>query len=217
MRTRLRATLRALASELSDVLRKPERASAQAGLKDRTSWKWGKLEDLSRSEVEIEKAEVGTGCGLKPVAQPVNSGRDAKGESMFEWLFTIEGWVSLATLTVLEIVLGIDNLVFLSIASRKLPADRRPIAQKLGLAGALVLRIIMPASAAAQTMIVAFGRERGVIRSSSVSRPKLSKISLSLCRGTKEHRRRRQQLRRSSVEHRHKQLVRVSPGNGQSR
>jgi len=62
---------------------------------------------------------------------------------MFEWLFTIEGWVSLATLTVLEIVLGIDNLVFLSIASRKLPADRRPIAQKLGLAGALVLRIIM--------------------------------------------------------------------------
>jgi predicted tellurium resistance membrane protein TerC len=110
---------------------------------DRTSSKWGKLEDLSRSEVEIEKAEVGTGCGLKPVAQPVNSGRDAKGESMFEWLFTIEGWVSLATLTVLEIVLGIDNLVFLSIASRKLPADRRPIAQKLGLAGALVLRIIM--------------------------------------------------------------------------
>ena len=38
---------------------------------------------------------------------------------MLEWLFTIEGWMSLLTLTILEIVLGIDNLVFLSIASRR--------------------------------------------------------------------------------------------------
>jgi predicted tellurium resistance membrane protein TerC len=62
---------------------------------------------------------------------------------MFDWLFTIEGWVSLATLTILEIVLGIDNLVFLSIASQRLPPSQRPIAQKIGLGGALVLRIAM--------------------------------------------------------------------------
>ena len=62
---------------------------------------------------------------------------------MFDWLFTLEGWMSLATLTILEIVLGIDNLVFLSIASQKLPPAQRPLAQKIGLMGALVLRIAM--------------------------------------------------------------------------
>jgi predicted tellurium resistance membrane protein TerC len=62
---------------------------------------------------------------------------------MFDWLFTFEGWLSLATLTVLEIVLGIDNLVFLSVATQKLPPQQRPKAQRIGLAGALVLRIAM--------------------------------------------------------------------------
>jgi predicted tellurium resistance membrane protein TerC len=62
---------------------------------------------------------------------------------MFDWLFTIEGWMSLLTLTILEIVLGIDNLVFLSIASQRLPPAQRPIAQKIGLLGALGLRIAM--------------------------------------------------------------------------
>jgi predicted tellurium resistance membrane protein TerC len=62
---------------------------------------------------------------------------------MFDWLFTFEGWLSLATLTVLEIVLGIDNLVFLSIATQRLPPQRRAKAQRIGLAGALILRIAM--------------------------------------------------------------------------
>ena len=62
---------------------------------------------------------------------------------MFDWLFTIEGWISLLTLVLLEIVLGIDNLVFLAIAARKLPAAQRPKAQRLGLAGALMLRILL--------------------------------------------------------------------------
>ncbi len=62
---------------------------------------------------------------------------------MLDWMFTIDGWVGLATLTLLEIVLGIDNLVFLTIAASKLPLEQRPKAQKIGLLGALVLRIIM--------------------------------------------------------------------------
>ncbi len=62
---------------------------------------------------------------------------------MFEWMFTIDGWVGLATLTLLEIVLGIDNLVFLTIAASKLPKGQREKAQKIGLLGALVLRILM--------------------------------------------------------------------------
>src|SRR3954467_7409686 len=65
------------------------------------------------------------------------------GKSMFDWIYTIEGWLSLATLTVLEIVLGIDNLVFLTIASQNLPEARRPLAQKIGLIGALILRVAM--------------------------------------------------------------------------
>ncbi|MGI9355270.1 MAG: TerC family protein, partial [Rhizobiaceae bacterium] len=42
---------------------------------------------------------------------------------MFDWMFTIDGWIGLATLTLLEIVLGIDNLVFLTIAASKLPRE----------------------------------------------------------------------------------------------
>jgi predicted tellurium resistance membrane protein TerC len=61
----------------------------------------------------------------------------------YEWIFTIDGWVSLITLSFLEIILGIDNLVFLTIASQRLPKVQRAKAQRIGLSGALVLRIIM--------------------------------------------------------------------------
>ena len=62
---------------------------------------------------------------------------------MLDWIFTLDGWFSLLTLTMLEIVLGIDNLVFLTIAAQKLPAAQRLKAQRIGLMGALVLRIAM--------------------------------------------------------------------------
>ena len=61
----------------------------------------------------------------------------------YAWIFTIEGWISLITLSFLEIILGIDNLVFLTIASQRLPKNRRAKAQRIGLGGALVLRIAM--------------------------------------------------------------------------
>jgi predicted tellurium resistance membrane protein TerC len=61
----------------------------------------------------------------------------------YGWVFTVDGWVSLITLTFLEIVLGIDNLVFLTIASQRLPGKQRFRAQQIGLTGALVLRIAM--------------------------------------------------------------------------
>lgn len=59
-----------------------------------------------------------------------------------EILFSFEFFISLLTLTALEIVLGIDNLVFLTIAAQKLPREQRLKAQRLGLLGALVLRVI---------------------------------------------------------------------------
>ena len=57
-------------------------------------------------------------------------------------------WLSLLTLTVLEIVLGIDNLVFISVVAAKLPEAQREKARKLGLTAALGMRIVLLASIA---------------------------------------------------------------------
>ncbi|MFN0037361.1 MAG: TerC family protein [Saprospiraceae bacterium] len=54
-----------------------------------------------------------------------------------------EVWVSLLTLTFLEIVLGVDNIIFLSIVSAKLPAHEQPKARNIGLVLAMVLRIVL--------------------------------------------------------------------------
>jgi predicted tellurium resistance membrane protein TerC len=57
-------------------------------------------------------------------------------------------WASLATLTALEIVLGVDNIIFLSIASQRLEPARRPTARRTGLALALIMRIALLSSIA---------------------------------------------------------------------
>lgn len=61
----------------------------------------------------------------------------------FETLFTVASLVSLATLAVLEIVLGIDNIVFISIIAGKLPPDQQKRARTLGLAIALIMRVVL--------------------------------------------------------------------------
>ena len=60
-----------------------------------------------------------------------------------EWLTNPENWVALLTLTVLEIVLGIDNIIFISILAGKLPSARQAKARKLGLGGAFVSRLAL--------------------------------------------------------------------------
>ncbi|WP_234016224.1 TerC family protein [Magnetospirillum gryphiswaldense] len=65
---------------------------------------------------------------------------------MMEWLSDPQLWISLLTLAALEIVLGIDNLVFLTILSDRLPEAQRPLARKLGLAFALITRLALLAS-----------------------------------------------------------------------
>jgi predicted tellurium resistance membrane protein TerC len=60
---------------------------------------------------------------------------------MLELLTSPEAWISLATLSAMEIVLGIDNIVFLSILAGKLPVEQQPKARRLGLAFALVTRL----------------------------------------------------------------------------
>jgi len=61
----------------------------------------------------------------------------------FSVLLTSEGLVALLTLSFLEIVLGIDNIIFISILTNRLPEDRRPKARAVGIGLALVARIVM--------------------------------------------------------------------------
>jgi predicted tellurium resistance membrane protein TerC len=61
----------------------------------------------------------------------------------FGWTTSAEGWIALATLTVLEIVLGIDNIVFISILAGKLRQEDRARARKLGLFLAMFIRIAL--------------------------------------------------------------------------
>ena len=60
-----------------------------------------------------------------------------------EWLADPQIWISLITLTVLEIVLGIDNIIFISILAGKLPPEQQGKARTLGLTLALVMRVIL--------------------------------------------------------------------------
>jgi predicted tellurium resistance membrane protein TerC len=61
----------------------------------------------------------------------------------FSWMSTADGWVALATLTVLEVVLGIDNIVFISILAGKLKPEDRGRARTIGLALAMAMRILL--------------------------------------------------------------------------
>lgn len=60
----------------------------------------------------------------------------------FSIFATAEAWISLVTLLFLEIILGVDNIVFISITSNRLPQEKQHIGRKLGLAGAMVMRIL---------------------------------------------------------------------------
>jgi len=60
-----------------------------------------------------------------------------------EFLATPEAWISLLTLTILEIVLGIDNIVFISILAGKLPANQQKKARQLGLGLAMITRVLL--------------------------------------------------------------------------
>jgi predicted tellurium resistance membrane protein TerC len=63
--------------------------------------------------------------------------------SAFGWTSSAEGWIALATLTILEIVLGIDNIVFISILAGKLRLEDRARARKIGLSLAMFIRIAL--------------------------------------------------------------------------
>ncbi|WP_075183152.1 TerC family protein [Pantoea sp. 1.19] len=67
---------------------------------------------------------------------------------MFDWIVDPNAWLALGTLTILEIVLGIDNIIFLSLVVAKLPKHQQARARRLGLAGAMLMRLGLLASIA---------------------------------------------------------------------
>ncbi len=60
-----------------------------------------------------------------------------------EWIADSQAWIGLITLTLLEIVLGIDNIIFISILASKLPQERQAQARQVGLALAMITRILL--------------------------------------------------------------------------
>lgn len=65
---------------------------------------------------------------------------------LINWVTSPEAWIALLTLTVLEIVLGIDNVIFISILAGKLPPEQQARARQTGLALALITRLMLLAS-----------------------------------------------------------------------
>ncbi|EOI3489532.1 TerC family protein [Cronobacter sakazakii] len=66
----------------------------------------------------------------------------------FTWITDPNAWLALGTLTLLEIVLGIDNIIFLSLVVAKLPKSQQALARKMGLGAAMIMRLALLASIA---------------------------------------------------------------------
>ncbi|MBP7003248.1 TerC family protein [Amaricoccus sp.] len=66
----------------------------------------------------------------------------------FAFITTPEGWAAMVTLVAMEVVLGIDNLIFISILTNKLPREHRERARRLGIGAALIMRLILLATIA---------------------------------------------------------------------
>ncbi|WP_417323391.1 TerC family protein [Deinococcus navajonensis] len=64
-------------------------------------------------------------------------------ESLFGWISQPEAWLAFGTLLLLEIVLGIDNIIFISILAAKLPAAQQARARTVGLMGAMLMRLAL--------------------------------------------------------------------------
>ena len=62
---------------------------------------------------------------------------------MIEWISSPEAWIALLTLTILEIILGIDNIIFIAILSDRVKAELRSRARRIGLTVAISTRILL--------------------------------------------------------------------------
>ena len=82
-----------------------------------------------------------------------------------DWITQPDTWIALVTLIALELVLGVDNVIFISILAGKVPADQRKRARRVGLALAMVTRLLLLFSITwliglTAPLFTAFGREQ---------------------------------------------------------
>jgi predicted tellurium resistance membrane protein TerC len=83
---------------------------------------------------------------------------------MFEWIASPEAWIALATLVALEIVLGVDNIIFISILAGKLPEHQRALARQVGIGVAAISRLALLFAIAwivslTETLFTVFGND----------------------------------------------------------
>jgi predicted tellurium resistance membrane protein TerC len=94
--------------------------------------------------VRADAIRISLSCGLQNQrAIPLERTIETPTVARMEWITTPEAWISLLTLTLLEIVLGIDNIVFISLLSTKLPQEQQKKARQMGLLLALGTRILL--------------------------------------------------------------------------
>ena len=85
--------------------------------------------------------KVAAAFGVRTLERPDSS--LARQGTLLDWLTSPEIWTALITLTALEIVLGVDNIVFISILAGKLPKEQQARARLIGLGGAMLTRILL--------------------------------------------------------------------------
>jgi predicted tellurium resistance membrane protein TerC len=78
---------------------------------------------------------------FQTIARQPQDNRKKKTPPMMELLSNPQAWIAFATLTALELVLGIDNIIFISILVDKLPKEKRELARRIGLFMAMFMRI----------------------------------------------------------------------------
>ena len=91
----------------------------------------------------VEHESLRRGAGVEAAYQSLSPllSRPVQEEYLVALAPATNAWAALPTLTVMAVVLGIDNLIFISVLSNKLPEEARARARRIGIAGALVLRL----------------------------------------------------------------------------
>ncbi len=135
----------ALAEKTSGEYFQIPKAEVLAGVFERLSNAFSQAVEVPAAALPVPTIQVPERVEALP-AQPAEVALPEKGSQVTEWLTDPTIWVGLLTLVVLEIILGIDNLIFIAILADKLPPHQRDRARVIGLSLALLMRLGLLAS-----------------------------------------------------------------------
>jgi predicted tellurium resistance membrane protein TerC len=132
----------ALAEKTSGEYLQIPKAEDLAGVFERLSSAFSQGTEIPALAPEAPAIQAPEGVEILP-EQPARVAFSEEGPKMTEWLASPEAWIALITLTVLEIVLGVDNIIFISILVFRLPPEQRQRARVLGLGLAMFTRLAL--------------------------------------------------------------------------